>query len=380
MFESEEALKTPLKNTMQIAIVHPNSQENEYSKKILERVTPEFKGRLKFTNYKNYTDIYKDLNKLPFTQEGQTFKRGLFSENWLEELYNKRPALIMYFYFIPNGADKNLEEKKIYENITEIKKYDELVYIVLFIISKDQKENPYNFNIDIDKPFNLRKIISKELIFEFVDDNIWKFIDIGNLYNTILHYTRLYYRVYKIKIKDKKIKSTSKEEKIECNIMLGVLSILKSKKLIYNKSKYLDEAYSLISEKNFIKAQYIYGDKSQGMKFNLNEIREIADWLFYKIMNLKNINTKNTVWHSLIDLMGKQPSKNKNNNSENENIFKYNIHIKNFSFLEIIKNQDKNDNFILVEYYWLLQRYKDLTEILEENSFNNIFETNFLLY
>ena len=371
MFENEEALKTPLKNTMQIAIVHPSSQEKDYSKKILEKVTPEFKGRLKFTNYTNYKDIYKDLNKLPFIQEG-TFRKGLLNENWIEELYNKRPGLIMYFYLIPNGADKNLEEKKIYENIAEIKKYDELVYIVLFIISKDQKENPYNFNIDVDKPYNLRKIIPKELIYEFIDDDILKYIDITNMYNTILHYTRLYYRVYKIKIKDKKIKSTSREEKIECNIMLGVLSIIKSKKLVYNKSKYLEEAYSLIKEKNFIKAQLINGDKSKEMKFNLNEIREIADWLFYKIMNLKNINSKNTVFHSLIDLMGKQPSKNKNNNSENDNVIKYNIHIKSFSFVDIIANQDKNDNFILIEYYWLLQRYKDLTEILEENSLNNM--------
>ena len=243
MFTNEEDLKSPLKNTMQIAIVHPNPQQNELSKKILERVTPEFKERLKFTNYANYKDIYKDLNKNPFTQEGQSFKRGLINEKWLDDLYNKRPALIIYFYFIPNGANKPLEEKKIYENIAEIKKYDEIVYVVLFIISKDMKENPYNFNIDMDKPYNLRKMVSKELIFEFPDDNIWKYLDLGNIYNTILHFTRLYYRVYKIKIKDKKIKSTSREEKIECNIMLGVLSVMKSKKLIYSKSKYLDEAY-----------------------------------------------------------------------------------------------------------------------------------------
>ena len=122
MFENEEELKSPLRNIMQIAIVHPNPQQNELSKKILERVTPEFKERLNFTNYSNYKDIYKDLNKLLFTQEAQTFRKGLINQKWLDELYNKRPGLIMYFYFIPNGANKPLEEKKIYENITEIKK------------------------------------------------------------------------------------------------------------------------------------------------------------------------------------------------------------------------------------------------------------------
>jgi len=387
MFENEEELKSPLRNTMQIAVVHPNPQQNELSKKILERVTPEFKERLNFTNYSNYKDIYKDLNKLLFTQEAQTFRKGLINQKWLDELYNKRPGLIMYFYFIPNGANKPLEEKKIYENITEIKKYDEIVYIVLFIISKDTKENPYNFNLDMDKPYNLRKIIPKELIFEFPDDNIWKILDIGNVYSTVLQYTRLYYRVYKIKIKDKKIKSTSREEKIECNIMLGVLSIMKSKKLVYSKSKYLDEAYFLLTEKNYNKSQYSYGDKSVGIKYNLNEVRENADWLFYKLMKIKynkifnqtknqqQSNTKNTTGYSLTDsLMGKQ-TKNKNANAnanlDNELISKFNFHIKTFSFLETIRKEDKNDNFILVEYYWLLQRYKDLTEIMEENASAN---------
>ena len=210
MFENEDDLKCPLKNIMQIAIIHPNPQQNELSKKILERAVPEFKDRLNFTYYTNYKDIYKDFTKHPFTQEVPNSKKGLLNKNWLDELYNKRPALIIYFYFIQNGANKSAEEKKIFETLSEIKKCDELVYIVLFIISKDMQENPYNFNIDLDKPFNLRKIVSKELIFEFGDDNIWKLLDMGNIYHTILHYTRLYYRVYKIKIKDKKIKSTTR--------------------------------------------------------------------------------------------------------------------------------------------------------------------------
>ena len=383
MLENDEDLKIPLKNTMQIAIVHPNPQQNDLSNKILERAIPEFKDRLKFTYYKDYKEIYKELNKLPFTQEVPVSKRGLISERWLEELYNKRPALIMYFHFVPNGANRPLEEKKIYETIAEIKKYDELVYIVLFIICKDMKENPYNFNIDLDKPYNLRNLTSKELIFEFPEDNIPKMVDMGNIYSIVLHYTRLYYRVYKIKLKDKKIKSTTREEKIECNIMLGVLSIIKSKKLIYSKSKYLDEAYYLISEKNYDKSQYLYGDKSLNPKFKQSEVRAVSDWLFYKIMKLKNnkvsnipktpVSAKNIMGHSLTDsLMGKQSknkqtSQNANTNLENENISKYITHIKNFSFLDKITKEDKNDNFILVEYFWLLQRYKDLTSLMETN-------------
>ena len=203
MFENEEELKKPFQNKMHIAFLHPNPSKNDLTKKILEKVTPEFKDRLIFTNYTNSKDIYKDLTKLSFSQENKTFKRGLINQNIINELYQRRPALIIYFHFVPNGANKNLEEKKLYEDIAEIKKYDELVYIMLFIISKDTN-NPYSFNIDEDKPYNLRKLILKELIFEFSDEVIWRIMDINNIYNSVMHYTRLYYRVYKIKIKDKK--------------------------------------------------------------------------------------------------------------------------------------------------------------------------------
>ena len=371
MFENEEELKKPFQNKMHIAFLHPNPSKNDLTKKILEKVTPEFKDRLIFTNYTNSKDIYKDLTKLSFSQENKTFKRGLINQNIINELYQRRPALIIYFHFVPNGANKNLEEKKLYEDIAEIKKYDELVYIMLFIISKDTN-NPYSFNIDEDKPYNLRKLILKELIFEFSDEVIWRIMDINNIYNSVMHYTRLYYRVYKIKIKDKKMKSTAREEKIECNIMLGVLSILKSKKLIYLKNKYLEEAYDLITDDKFNMEQYLFGDKSLGLKYNLSEIRSAADWLFYKRMLLlknKNPSENNTkIGHSLTDLMGKsQKNSNKNIYEENEIIEKYIFHIKTFTFIDTLIKGNKDDNFILVEYYWLIQRYKDLNDLMEEN-------------
>ena len=386
MFENEQEIKKPLNNKMHIAFLHPNPSQNDLTKKILEKVTPEFKDRLIFTNYTNYKDIYKDLSKLTFSQDTKSYKRGLINQNIINELYERRPALIIYFHFVPNGANKSSEEKKLYENISEMKKYDELVYIMLFIISKESSNPPFSFNSEEDRPYNLRKLILKELIFEFSDEVIWRIMDINNIYNSVMHYTRLYYRVYKIKIKDKKIKSTSREEKIECNIMLGILSILKSKKLIYTKNKYLEEAYDLITDDKFNKAQYLYGDKSLGIKFNLSEIRSAADWLFYKRMSLlkKNQNETGTksLGHSLTDLMGKgTKNSNKNIVEENEIIDKYVFHIKSFSFIDTIIKGNKDDNFILVEYYWLIQRYKDLNDLMEENvKLNNYSRKKFITY
>ena len=372
MLGSEEDLNNPIQNSMLITIIHPNPAKNDLSQRVQEKVGLELKERLKFSCISDYKNLYKDLDKSTSQQEPQS-SRGLINKKWLDDLYNRKPALIIYFYQIPNGANKMMEEKKIYENLLEIKKADDLVYIFLFIISKDMKENPYNFNSDDpQKSNNLRNIIQKEYIFEFTHDEIWKIIDLGNFVTNIIHFCRLYYRRYKIKIKEKKIKATSREEKIECDIMLGVLSIIKTKKILYTKNKYFDEAYDLISEKNYNKKNYLYGNKSIDPKFNLIEIREVADWLFFKIMKLQDLKTQTSPGansaknsRSLTNsLLGKQ--NNKVSNFEKQ-IERYQNHIKRFSFLYEYSKNDNKDKFIYIEYFWLIQRFKDLCSLYEEN-------------
>ena len=372
MFGNEEDLKNSIPNSMLISIIHPNPAKNDFSQRILEKTGIELKERLKFSCLSNYKDIYKDIEK-PSSQKETQSSRGLINKKWIDDLYNRRPALIIYFYQIPNGVNKSMEEKKIYENLLEIKKSDDLVYVFLFIISKDMKENPYNFNSDDpQKSINLRNLIQKEYIFEFAHDEIWKIIDLGNFVTNIIHFCRLYYRRFKIKIKEKKVKATSREEKIECNIKLGVLSIIKTKKILYTKSKYFDEAYDLLSENNYNKKNYLYGNKSLNPKFNLIEVRAVADWLFFKIMKLKNIkmpsaqgaNSAKNVRSLTSSLLGKQ--NNKTTTNFDKQIEQYQKHIKNFSFLYEYTKGDTIDKFIYIEYYWLIKRFKDLCVFYEE--------------
>ena len=211
MFGNEEELKKSIPNTIRVAIINSNSQKNDLSQRILQKIGFDFKERLKIICTLNYNDIYKDLDKLSFQKDTQASK-GLINSKWIDDICNKRPALIIYYHYIPNGANKSLEEKKIYENVIEIKKYDELVSIFLFIISSDMKENPYNFNSDAQKQYNLRNLVSKECIFVFPDEEFWKMIDFGNFCNNIIHFSRLYYKRYKNKIKEKKVKAGSREE------------------------------------------------------------------------------------------------------------------------------------------------------------------------
>ena len=377
MFGNEEELKNPIPNTIRVAIINSNPKKNDLSQRILQKTGFDFKERLKIIYMSDYKDIYKDLDKLSFQKDIQTSK-GLINTNWIDDICNKRPALIIYYHYIPIGANKSFEEKKIYENVIEIRKNDELVSIFLFIISSDMKENPYNFNTDAQKQYNLRNLVSKECIFVFPDEEFWKMIDFGNFCNNIIHFSRLYYKRYKNKIKEKKVKAGSREEKIEYNIILAVLSIIKTKKIAYNKNKYLDEAYELICQKKFNINKYLYGVKPNNPKYNFSEVRAVADWLFYKILQLQNVqlptppqsvnNNKKLMSRSLTNsLLGKN---SQNLSDFEQQIEKYQNHIKNFSYIsKYIK--DNECKFLLIEYYWLIKRYQDLSELYEENIKNS---------
>ena len=376
MFGNEDDLKNSIPNSMRVTIIHPTPQKNDLSQRILDKTELSLKERLKFNCISNYKDIYKDLDK-PFQQDQESSK-GLINRKWIDDICNRRPALIIYFYHIPNGANKSLEEKKMYESLQEIKKNDDLVNIFLFIICKDMRENPYDFKADDpQKTYGLRSVIQKDFIFIFDNDDICKLIDLDSFCKNIIHYSRLYYRRYKTKIKEKKMKATSREEKIEYDIMLGVLSIIKTKKIAYNKNKYLDEAYTLISDKSFNKSKYLYGNKSINPKFNLIEVRAVSDWLFFKRMKLQNTkisvpnktatSTKNLSKSLTTSLLGRQPQQQPNVSEFDLQIQKYQNHIQNFSYLYEFIKKDSNDKFIFIEYYWLIERYKDLCELYEEN-------------
>ena len=69
------------------------------------------------------------------------------------------------------------------------------------------------------------------------------------------------------------MKSTSREEKIECDVRLGILSSMKSKKIEKTQNKYLEEAYDLLTNKNYDKSTYLYGMKPANLKINLGEIK-----------------------------------------------------------------------------------------------------------
>lgn len=365
MFENEEELKNPLPNKMQILIISSNPQKADINKKIQEKIGIEFKNRLNFTFTQNINNYYKNLDKQVYKLESKG-EKCLINKKWLDEMCIKRPSLIIYFHYIPNGTDITSEEQKIVEVIREIKKNDEQVGVYVFKIGKIPVDPLMNQDGDMmpQRVSPLQSMLKKEYISNIPDDDIWKYTEPSNFYKLIFNYCRSYYLKYKKNIKERKKKANTKEEKIECNIMLGVLSVIKTKKSVYNKNKYLSEAYDIINDRNFNKSNYLYGNKTSDPKYILNEIREVSDWLFYKIMKIEKPTTSNSLSPSRSlssNISGKLGNKVPDCDFQ---IKKYQLHL---NRLTLLNKLNSNDKFILVEYNWLINKMKEMCELYEEN-------------
>ena len=361
MYDNEDDLNISLPRTLRIAIINPLVPKTDLAKKILDKTSYEYKERLKFTLYTNTKNLYPTQ---PFhLEEQKSSSKGLIDNNWFKDITQNRPCLIILYYHIDEKANLEAEQQKIYNLLESIKKNDNNISIFLFIIFKDNPENPYPFESDDKtKRYNLRNVIGKEFIFVFPDEEIWKYFEFPNFCSNVLFYARQYYMKLKLKIKDKKSKANRNEEKIEYNIMLGVLSTIKSKKIEQQESKYFEQAYNLICDKNFDIKNYYYGNNSPpNSKLNFCEIRSVADWIFFKTFKLEKRNIKNKQRNRGNSLMTQISG------SESEHrIDRFMTHIKRFMCNEYFDSK-KEDCFAFIEYYWLFNRYNKLGNYIKEN-------------
>ena len=362
MYNDEEELNIGLPRILHIAIINPLPPQVDLSKKILEKTSYEYKERLKFILLKNIKSLYKP-KELSLEQKSS---KGLIDTKWFEDITQNNPCLIILYYHIDEKANLESEQQKIYNLLEEIKKNDNNISIFLFIIFKDNPENPYPFGSE-DKTYkyNLRNVINKEFIFVFPDEEIWKYFEFPNFCSNVVFFSRQYYMKQKIKIKEKIVKGNRTEEKIENDIMLGVLSTIKSKKIEPQESKYFEKAYALLCDKNFDIRNYYYGNKSPpNPRLNFCEIRAVADWIFFKTFKLTKRNKKNS--------QNKQRARGNSvmtqiTESESEHrIINFMNHIKRFISKDNFDSK-KEDVFAFMEYYWLFQRYNKLGQYIQEN-------------
>ena len=343
MFGNEEENKNSLPDSMRIALITKTNTNPDLPLKIQERIMKIKIKKIDFIFVDNVKDLFKFTE---FKNDGHI--KGLIDKSWINKYKNLLPSVIMLYYELQVGINKENDEKVIYNILEEINSYSKHAIIFIILVSKDMKENPYNFNFnDRQKHFYLKNFISKD----------WR----KNIYN----FSYQFYKLKKRNYKEERNKATSREEKIESDIKLGILSKIKTKKNNFEISKYFEEAYEILCDKNFDLKKYKYGSKPLNIRNNFYEIRATADWLFYK----NNILLNNNIFQANL----KNNNKLINLNTINEQIKKYEKHIKCFSNIKYY-GQGEKDYFHFIEYYWLFHRYKNLMKYIEES--NNKIKTN----
>ena len=357
MFGSEEENKNTLPNSMRVALITTNFANPDLPLKIQERVLKEKNKNLEFI----FVDKVNDLFKYKEMKQDDNNK-GLMDKNWINKFKNLMPSVIIFYYELLLGVNKEPDEKVIYDILEQICYFTKSSIIFVILISKDMKENPYSFNFnDRQRSYYLRNFLQKDKLYILPSDQIWNYEEFGEICTKIYNSSFQFYKEYHRKYKENRVHSVSREEKIDNDIKLSILSRIKSKKKNFESSKYLDEAYELICDKNFDLKAYKYGSQPVNVRNNFYEIRALGDWVFFKNNiflynnNLNKLNIKNNV------------NINVYLTEINEKIKKCERHIKSFINIKYYDN-GVNDYFHFVEYYWLSQRYKKLREFIEDNN------------
>ena len=368
MFGNEDEYKIPLANTMRVGIINFNIQNLEVAIKIQEKIIIANKKRFQV----NQVESIKDLFKYKEKYKEEPYK-GLINQKWINNINNFVPSVVILYYFIKSGANKEIEEKNIFLIIEEIRNYSKSCNIFIIIIYKDTQDNQnklyFNFD-DKQKPYYLKNYLTKDCFYILPDEEIWKLNEFGEICNKILYYSRQFYKYHKKTYQEKRSQSKSREEKVENDIKLGVISVIKSQKQNVLESKYLEEAYEILCDKKFDLSTYKYGIQPNNIKNNFYEVRAAADWLFFKF-NYNFEKSQRVSSKSLSKKLGKDNYTSVRSMSTfrvniNDQIKKCERHINCFSNNKYYDNGPK-DYFHFVEYYWLLQRYINLTNLIEEN-------------
>ena len=365
MFGNELEYKIPLPNSMRVAIINYNIKNIELATKIQEKVIITNKKKLQIVIAEKISELFKYKESL---KDSST--KGLINKKWINNIINYVPSVVIINYQIKDGENKEYEEKNIYSIMEDIRNYSKSCFIFIIIIYKNILENKLYFNFDDkQKPNYLKNFLTKDCVNIVPDEQIWNLKEFGQICNKIVFYSREYYKNLKKKFNESRSQSKTREEKIEYDIKLGVISSIKSQKEHIIESKYLEEAYEFLCDKYFDLNTYIYGNEPKNIRNNFYEIRATADWLFFKSKNYQ----KKTRTLS----MKSQKNKSDNNNYINDRAYsmlKVNIkeqikkierHIFCFSNNKYYEN-GKKDFFHFVEYYWIIQRYKNSLEYIED--------------
>jgi hypothetical protein len=330
MFGNQDELTKQIPNQMVINLVGANYLHESITSSLLDITEGEYSGRLRVISLLNLENLIK--------KELVDDSWGLINLEWMNKTINSRPATLILIYDVRNKPDSvswKDYESSISLDINKAKKMDNYPFfnVVIILYANSSTFSFDNFIEDKERVYNLKKYVDmKNLI--VVGPEGFKNIS-KKLSSYILKITINYYRNVKKELKVKKNNANDvKENIIGYNIKLGVISQMKGTKRPW---KYFEEAYNLLS--TLEAKSYYYG--GQNLKLNYLEIKDTADWLFYKIFYSK-LSDPNT-YQSLVNF--------------------FTNHVSIFSRKDFFKT----DDIVLVfEYYWKYARHDFFARFLEE--------------
>lgn len=334
MFGNEEELIKSISRNIIIDIIGANHLHDTIISNCFDSIEGEHSGRVKVLSLLN-TDalVYKDKNN-----SAKEPSLGLLNMNWMKKTLTIRPATIILIYDIrnkPEGITWKDYENSIYMDINKAKKMDNypFVNIIVLIYSNVSSFSFDNVNEDKERGYAIRKLLDPKNLYYVNSTEGLKSIS-RKLSSYVIKISLSYYRTIKKNLKLKKNNTSDNKEKlIKYNIKLGIISLIKNKKITW---KYLEEAYHILA--NVDPRNYNYSSYVRNSYF---EIKSVADWLIYKIIGLR-----------LLD-----------NSNFNSIVTSFANHIQNFSKISVYEDKDPMS---LIEYYWRILRYQYLIRLLED--------------
>ena len=363
MFGNEEEYKNPLIYSMRISIVNHNVENIDLGVKIQEKILFAYKKKIEFSQVGNPEEIfkYKELNK---NEE----KKGLIIKTWINLFISLMPSTIILLYKIDPKLEKETEYKNIYQNVEKIYNNGKCSIILIVIYPDSSENNQLYLNFDSkERPFYLKNFLSKDLTYMFTEEKIWKYKEFDDICKKIYLSSRHFYKKYKTLYKEKRSKSKTREDKIEYDIKLFLLSSIKTKKESITRSKYLEEAYEMLCDKNFEISNYKYISNPVNLKAIFYEIRAVGDWVFFKLnKNQQNSQQNNPPPPKRSMTVTDINKALKPKINLGEEIKKWEKHLDCFLNKKYF-NEGMDDPFHIVEYFWLSKRYKTLYDYIKAN-------------
>ena len=108
MFGKEEENKNSLPSSMRVALITTNNTNPDLPLKIQEKILKDRNKNVEFI----FVDNVKDLFKYKEFQKDENVK-GLIDKNWINNIKNLIPSVIILYYELQIGANKETDEKYI---------------------------------------------------------------------------------------------------------------------------------------------------------------------------------------------------------------------------------------------------------------------------